>query len=68
MGGGGDHTCLKTNSIDEKEKLVTGPRWWMTPGQTGRLPTGCKKTLTFALVQFAGMLMWDILSGERSDL
>jgi hypothetical protein len=37
---------LSKDNFEEKEKLVTDPVGGLTPGQTGRLTVGRKKTLT----------------------
>jgi hypothetical protein len=40
--------------MEEKEKLLSCPRWWPDTTQTGRLAVGRKITLTEAL-QFVGV-------------
>jgi hypothetical protein len=37
---------LSKENLKEKTKLFTGPRWMLTPGQTGRLTVCHKITLT----------------------
>jgi hypothetical protein len=37
---------LKIISVENKEKLGAGSRWWLTPRQSGRLTIGLKITLT----------------------